>query len=82
MMLAPEEFKTLTLPEQVSFLRTHGQYVHYRLKGWCKIELYYYHQYYVEVWYLHNDDTVGLIRVLTGRPNLEPYLGTIKLKEV
>lgn len=81
-MLAPEEFKTLTLLEQVHILRSHGRYVHYRLQGWCKIELYYFHQFYVEIWYLHNDEMVGLIRVLSGRPNLEPYLSTIRLKEV
>jgi hypothetical protein len=31
---------------------------------------------------LHNDKTIGLIRVLSGKPSLEPYLDTIQLKVV
>ncbi|KAA5545735.1 hypothetical protein [Adhaeribacter rhizoryzae] len=81
-MLAQEEFKVLTTTEQVAILRNHGNYIHYRVKGWCKIELYWFHKFYVEIWYLHNDQTVGLIRVLTGKPSLEPYLDTIQLKVV
>lgn len=80
-MLAQEEFKVLTIDEQVTILRNQGNYIHYQIKGWCKIELYWFHKFYVEVWYLHND-AVGLIRVLTGKPSLEPYLETIQLKEV
>jgi len=81
-MLAEEEFKILSTEEQVEVLRTYGHYMHYRIKGWCKIDLYWFHSFYVEVWYLHNLETIGLIRVLTGKPSLEPYLETIHLKVV
>jgi hypothetical protein len=81
-MLAEEEFKILSTQEQEEVLRTYGHYMHYRIKGWCKIDLYWFHSFYVEVWYLHNLHTIGLIRVLNGKPSLEPYLETIHLKVV
>jgi len=81
-MLAEEEFKILSTEEQEEVLRTYGHYMHYRIKGWCKIDLYWFHSFYVEVWYLHNLQTIGLIRVLSGKLSLEPYLETIHLKVV
>lgn len=81
-MLAQEEFKTLRTEEQVAFLQAYGRYLHYRIKGWCKIDLYWFHSFYVEIWYLHDHDNIGLIRVLNNKPNLEPYLETIRLKVV
>ncbi|WP_026461879.1 hypothetical protein [Adhaeribacter aquaticus] len=81
-MLELKEFKTLSTKDQLEILRTQGRYMHYRIKGWCKIDLYYFHNYYVEVWYLNHMGTIGLIRVLNGKPNLDPYLDTIKLKVI
>jgi hypothetical protein len=81
-MLAQEEFKILSTEEQVTFLQLYGRYLHYRIKGWCKIDLYWFHNFYVEIWYLHDRGNIGLIRVLNSKPNLEPYLETIRLKVV
>jgi hypothetical protein len=44
--------------------------------------LYWFHNFYVEIWYLHDRDNIGLIRVLSNKPNLDPYLETIRLKVV
>jgi hypothetical protein len=85
-MVGQSEFQTLTKEEQVEFVLEHGQYVHYRIKGWCMIQLYVVgasgplkDAYFVELWYLYDLKTVGLIRTFTGTGCLDPFLQNIQL---
>ncbi len=85
-MVGHEEFLTLTKEEQVGFVQEHGRYVHYRIKGWCMIHLYVVgaggplkEAYFVEVWYLYDLKTIGLVRSFAGTDCLDPYLQNIKL---
>jgi hypothetical protein len=84
-MLNLAELKALPQTEKEKYVLAYGQYLHYRVKGWCKIDLYLLktdqqEMYYAELWYYYDLKTVGLVRVLETAPNLEPYLENIKLK--
>lgn len=73
-MLSVREFELLPLTEQIAYIRADGQYLHYRIKGWCKINLYSLGSFYVEIWYLYNLKDIGLIRTYTKTACLDPYL--------
>lgn len=73
-MLSVREFELLSLADQVAYIRADGHYLHYRIKGWCKINLYWLGNFYVEVWYLYNLQDIGLIRAFTKTTCLDPYL--------
>jgi len=86
-MLKLEEFVGLPSAEKSAYVLAHGQYVHYRIKGWCKIDLYLLQygpaltdSFYAELWYYYNLKTVGLVRTFKTVPPLEPYTENIKLK--
>ena len=64
-----------------------GQYIHFRIKGWCKIDLYLLKtstdaaaSFYAELWYYYDLKTIGLVRVFETAPALEPYVENIKLR--
>jgi hypothetical protein len=85
-MVRQDEFLALSKEEQVEYVQEHGRYVHYRIKGWCMIHLYLVgayspleDAYFVEVWYLYDLTTVGLVRSFTSTACLDPYLQNIKL---
>lgn len=85
-MVQYDEFLTLSKEKQLACVHEHGRYMHYRIKGWCMIHLYLVgacgplrHAYYVEVWYLYDLKTIGLIRTFSSATCLEPYLENIKL---
>lgn len=84
-MLKLAELKILPLPERTDYVLANGQYLHYRIKGWCKIDLYLLrddlnNSYYAELWYYYDLRSVGLVRVLETAPNLEPYIENIKFR--
>ncbi|MDX5347834.1 MAG: hypothetical protein LPK19_11365 [Hymenobacteraceae bacterium] len=78
-MLGPDDIKKLQLPEQATHISTNGCYLHFRVQGWCKIDLYWMGSYYAEIWFLYDLKTVALVRILNEKPPLEPYLETIQL---
>lgn len=73
-MLSVKDFESLSLTEQMHCIGTDGHYLHYRIKGWCKINIYWLGSFYVEVWFLYNLKDVGLIRTYTKATCLDPYL--------
>ena len=79
-MLSCEEYKTLPLPEQASYLQHYGCYLHSRIQGWCQVKLYALGKFYVEEWFYYDLQSSGLIRVLNHPSHLEPYLRHIHLK--
>jgi hypothetical protein len=79
-MLTASEFNALPLREQVGLVLEQGRYLHHIIRGWCKIDLYWFHNFYVEIWFLYDLKTIGLVRALTTKASLDPYLDTIKLK--
>lgn len=85
-MVRQDEFQALPKEEQEAFVHEYGQYVHYRIKGWCMIHLYLVgahgplrEAFFVEVWYLYDLKSIGLIRSFTSTDCLEPFLQNIKL---
>lgn len=79
-MLSISEFNSLSPRQQAGLVLAQGRYLHHIIRGWCKIDLYWFNSYYVEVWFLYDLKTIGLVRVLTTKASLDPYLETIKLK--
>ena len=84
-MLSSAEFIKLTQAEKVEYVLAHGQYLHYRVKGWCKIDLYLLkislrEMYYAELWYYYDLKNVGLVRLLENMPDLEPYVENIQIR--
>ncbi|HSI91111.1 MAG TPA: hypothetical protein VK927_08340 [Adhaeribacter sp.] len=83
-MLDPNAIRLLPSAEKAVLVRQYGHYLHYRIKGWCKIDLYKVAgpagSYFVELWYYYDLKTVGLVRIFESMPPLEPYLDNIKLK--
>ena len=86
-MLKLEEFVGLPSAEKIAYVLVQGQYVHYRIKGWCKIDLYLLkcgpgltQSYYAELWYYYDLKTVGLVRTFETAPPLEPYVENIKIR--
>lgn len=79
-MICAAEFNQLPPHVQAGLAFEHGHYIHHRIKGWCKIDLYWLFDFYVEVWFLYDLKSIGLVRALTSNASLEPYLDTIKLK--
>ncbi|MCJ8164648.1 hypothetical protein MKJ04_07305 [Pontibacter sp. E15-1] len=75
-----QAFNKLPPHEQAELVLTQGCYLHHRIKGWCKIDLYWMHDFYVELWFLYDLKSIGLVRALTDYTHLEPYLETIKLQ--
>ena len=68
-MLKLAEFKLLPIPERADYVLANGQYLHYRIKGWCKIDLYLLkggpgltNSFYAELWYYYDLKTIGLVR--------------------
>ncbi|SFG30583.1 hypothetical protein [Pontibacter chinhatensis] len=78
--MSAEEFNELPPHLQATLALDHGHYIHHRIKGWCKIDLYWLYDFYVELWFLYDMKSIGLVRALTSNRQLEPYLETIKLK--
>lgn len=78
--MSAQEFNELPPHLQAELALAQGHYLHHRIKGWCKIDLYWLHDFYVELWFLYDLKSIGLIRALTSNRQLEPYLETIKLK--
>ena len=86
-MLKLEEFVGLPSAGKIAYVLAQGQYVHYRIKGWCKIDLYLLkcgpgltQSYYAELWYYYDLKTVGLVRTFETAPPLEPYVENIKIR--
>ena len=84
-MLRLAELKILPIPERTDYVLANGQYLHYRIKGWCKIDLYllrdnFNNSYYAELWYYYDLRSVGLVRVFETAPNLDPYIENIKFR--
>ena len=86
-MLKLDEFVGLPSAEKIAYVLAQGQYVHYRIKGWCKIDLYLLkcgpgltQSYYAELWYYYDLKTVGLVRTFETAPPLEPYVENIKIR--
>ena len=79
-MLSIADFNSLSPRQQASLVLNQGRYLHHIIRGWCKIDLYWFHNYYVEVWFLYDLKTIGLVRALTNKASLDPYLETIKLR--
>ena len=79
-MIRAEEFNELPPHLQAELVLEQGHYLHHRIRGWCKIDLYWLHDFYVELWFLYDLKSIGLVRALTDYAHLEPYLDTIKLK--
>lgn len=75
-----EEFNELPPHLQADLVFSEGYYLHHRIKGWCKIDLYWLHDFFVEIWFLYDLKSVGLIRGLRSNRQLDPYLETIHLK--
>ncbi|MHA6249897.1 hypothetical protein ACXYMU_18320 [Pontibacter sp. CAU 1760] len=78
--MSAEEFNELLPQQQADLVLAQGHYLHHRIKGWCKIDLYWLHDFYVELWFLYDLKSIGLVRALSDYRHLEPYLDTIKLK--
>jgi hypothetical protein len=86
-MVGQQEFLALTKEEQVEYVQAHGRYLHYRIKGWCMIHLHLVgaegpleNAYFVELWYLYDLKTIGLIRSFQDVNCLDPYLLNINLE--
>jgi hypothetical protein len=79
-MISPEEFNKLPPHLQADLALSKGHYVHHRIKGWCKIDLYWLYDFYVELWFFYDLKSIGLVRALTTYSSLDPYADTIKLK--
>jgi hypothetical protein len=83
-MVKLTEFKNLPSSEKAAFVLTNGHFLHFRIKGWCKIDLYQIQSgpecFYVELWYYYDLQTVGLVRVFETVPPLEPYLENILIR--
>ena len=59
-MLSITEFNSLSPRQQARLVLDQGRYLHHIIRGWCKIDLYWFHNYYVEVWFLYDLKTIGL----------------------
>ncbi len=79
-MISAQEFNKLAPHHQAALVLDQGKYLHHRIRGWCKIDLYFLHDYYVELWFLYDLKSIGLVRALTTYTSLDPYMETIKLK--
>ncbi|MDX5419851.1 MAG: hypothetical protein LPK09_11595 [Hymenobacteraceae bacterium] len=79
-MFTLSEFNNLSPRQQARLVLEQGRYLHHIVRGWCKIDLYWFQNFYVEVWFLYDLKTIGLVRALTNKASLDPYLETIKLK--
>ncbi|MBK0404860.1 hypothetical protein I5M27_17850 [Adhaeribacter sp. BT258] len=86
-MLKLLEFRALSSAEKAAYVLEHGQYIHFRIKGWCKIDLYLVKSgpgateiFYAELWYYYDLKSVGLVRVFEAAPPLEPYTENIQLR--
>ncbi|MBD1397150.1 hypothetical protein H9Q13_08245 [Pontibacter sp. JH31] len=79
-MFTLAEFNNLSPRQQAGLVLEQGRYLHHIVRGWCKIDLYWFQNFYVEIWFLYDLKTIGLVRVLTNKASLDPYLATIKLK--
>jgi hypothetical protein len=84
-MLKLAELKLLPIPERAGYVLRNGQYLHYRIQGWCKIDLYMIRDdlnnpYYAELWYYYDLKSVGLVRVFENAPCFEPYIENIKFR--
>ena len=75
-----EDFNNLPPHLQVELTLKQGHYLHHIIRGWCKIDLYWLYDFYVELWFLYDLKSIGLVRALTNNKSLDPYLSTIKLK--
>jgi DMSO/TMAO reductase YedYZ molybdopterin-dependent catalytic subunit len=85
-MVGHDDFQKLAKEEQVAYVQCSGRYVHYRIKGWCMIHLYLVgaegplkQAYFVELWYLYDLKSIGLIRSFKNTDSLDPYLQNIIL---
>jgi hypothetical protein len=86
-MLKLEDFGALTSAEKIAYVLAHGRYVLYRIKGWCKFDLYILNSdsalnesFYAELWYYYDLKTVGLVRTFETAPPLGPYVENIKFR--
>ncbi len=86
-MLNMEECEGLTSAEKTAYVLANGRYLHYRIKGWCKIDLYmitcgptFSESFYAELWYYYDLKSVGLVRLFKNAPPLEPYTENIKIR--
>ncbi|NEM97085.1 hypothetical protein [Pontibacter burrus] len=79
-MISPEDFNNLPPHQQAELALSQGHYLHHRIRGWCKIDLYWLYDFYVEIWFLYDLKSVGLVRALTNYHSLDPYADTIRLK--
>ena len=78
--MSAEDFNRLPPHLQAELALKQGHYLHHIIRGWCKIDLYWLYDFYVELWFLYDLKSIGLVRALTNNTSLDPYLQTIKLK--
>ena len=78
--MSAEDFNKLPPHLQAELALNNGHYIHHVIRGWCKIDLYWLYDFYVELWFLYDLKSIGLVRALTNNSSLDPYLNTIKLK--
>jgi hypothetical protein len=78
--MSAEEFNNLPPHLQVELALKHGHYLHHIIRGWCKIDLYWLYDFYIELWFLYDLKSIGLVRALTTHASLDPHLTNIKLK--
>ncbi|PSR53560.1 hypothetical protein AHMF7605_08485 [Adhaeribacter arboris] len=81
-MLNVKSFESLPVTEQMQYIHSEGHYLHYRIKGWCKINIYWLGSFYAEVWFLYNLKDVGLIRTYTKATCLDPYLADLHVPQL
>ena len=78
-MVGVSDFELMTLSDKMQLIRQEGHYLHYRIKGWCKINIYWLGSFYAEVWFLYNLKDIGLIRTYTKATCLDPYLHDLQV---
>ncbi len=78
-MIGVSDFELMSLSEKMQYIRQEGHYLHYRVKGWCKINIYWLGNFYAEVWFLYNLKDIGLIRTYTKATCLDPYLNDLQV---
>lgn len=80
--LSFSEFESLSQPDRIDMLHTHGVYVGKRRMGnqiWILIQL---NSFYVEVAYLKYRRHIASMRLSTSPEILNPYLGQVDINEL
>ena len=76
------EFKTLDKFMQVDMALEEGTIIGKRIENDDLLVLYHLHNFYIELWYLHDLSEIYSIRHTEGDALLEPYLEAIDISEL